>query len=168
MEKEAPSLFRLTYYSTNTLRRTAEPRKSGLRKIIASAKLNNRANGVTGGLMFNRHYFGQVLEGTRTSVSDLFCKIAQDPRHRSIVIVEAVAVDSLLFDRWAMGLAEKSAIAEKLNEKYGHQQGYDPTRMNAADFLSYILEMVTLEQNLISAAIPMWDEQAAPSDFDLV
>ena len=111
--------------------------------------------------MFNRNYFGQVLEGNRTSVSDLFCKIARDPRHSSIVIMEATAVDSRLFDRWAMGLAEQSAVAEKLNEKYGHEQGYDPTRMNAADFLSYILEMVCFEQNLISVTIPTWDAEPA-------
>jgi hypothetical protein len=161
MEREATSLFRLTYYSTNTLRKTSNPSKNELRKIIASAKVNNRANGITGGLMFNRNYFGQVLEGNRTSVSDLFCKIARDPRHSSIVIMEATAVDSRLFDRWAMGLAEQSAVAEKLNEKYGHEQGYDPTRMNAADFLSYILEMVCFEQNLISVAIPTWDAEPA-------
>ena len=58
----------------------------------------------------NRDYFGQVLEGDRASVSDLFCRIAKDPRHRSVVIVEASAVAERRFDRWAMGLAEKMRL----------------------------------------------------------
>jgi hypothetical protein len=58
-------LFRLAYYSTNLNRKTTSPRLSELRKIILSAGSNNRERGITGGLMFNRDYFGQVLEGDR-------------------------------------------------------------------------------------------------------
>jgi hypothetical protein len=78
-------LFRLAYYSTNLIKKSINPRHSELRKIVVSAATNNRSRGITGGLMFNRDYFGQVLEGERDSVSDLFCLIARDPRHRSIV-----------------------------------------------------------------------------------
>ena len=111
-------LFRLAYYSTNLIKKSTSPRQSELRKIVASAGSNNRELGITGGLMFNRDYFGQVLEGDRASVSDLFCRIAKDPRHRSVVIVEASAIDKRRFDRWAMGLAEKNETAERLNSKF--------------------------------------------------
>ena len=87
------SLFRLTYYSTNALKKSSSPQKSELRKIITAAQSINRANGISGGLMFNRNYFGQVLEGDRASVSNLFCRIAKDPRHSSIVIMEAATVE---------------------------------------------------------------------------
>ena len=58
--------------------------------------------------MFNRDYFGQLLEGDRSAVSELFCRIARDPRHRSIVIMEATVVQQRVFERWSMGLAEKT------------------------------------------------------------
>jgi hypothetical protein len=110
-------LFRLAYYSTNLIKKSSTPLQSELRKIVLSAGANNRNRGITGGLMFNRDYFGQVLEGDRTSVSDLFCRIAKDSRHRSIVIVDASVVDGRMFERWSMGLAEKSEClsGEKLN-----------------------------------------------------
>jgi len=103
---------------------------------------------------FVARVFGQVLEGERARVSELFCRIASDPRHRSVVLVEAVEVASRQFDRWAMGLAEKNDTAEKLNAKFGFERGFDPTRLSADVFLKYILEMVTLEDQLISVSVP--------------
>jgi hypothetical protein len=153
-------LFRLAYYSTNLIKKSASPRQSELRKIILSAGSNNRERGITGGLMFNRDYFGQVLEGDRASVSDLFCRIAKDPRHRSVVIVEASAVEKRRFDRWAMGLAEKTETAERVNSKFGLEQGFDPTQIGASDFLNYIFEMVSLEDQLISVSVPTWDTES--------
>lgn len=155
-------LFRLAYYSTNLIKQSTIPSKSELRKIVAAAGSNNRSRGITGGLMFNRDYFGQVLEGERAAVSELFCSITKDPRHRSVVIVEATAVDERRFDRWAMGLAEKNETAEKLNLQFGFERGFDPTRMSANEFLKYILEMVSLEDQLVSVSIPTWDTQVAP------
>jgi hypothetical protein len=155
-------LFRLAYYSTNLIKQSTSPRQSELRKIILSAGSHNRERGITGGLMFNRDYFGQVLEGDRASVSDLFCRIAKDPRHRSVVIVEASAVDKRRFDRWAMGLAEKNETAERLNSKFGFEQGFDPTQISASDFSNYIFEMVSLENRLISVSVPTWDTESSP------
>ena len=117
--------------------------------------------------MFNREYFGQVLEGDRASVSDLFCRIAKDPRHRSVVIVEASAVETRRFDRWAMGLAEKSETAERLNSKFGLEHGFDPTQITASNFSNYIYEMVSLEDQLISVSIPTWDTESS-ADVQLV
>ena len=147
-------LFRLAYYSTNLIKRSTNPVQSELRKIVLSAGANNRKRGITGGLMFNRDYFGQVLEGDRTSVSDVFCRIAKDTRHRSIVIVDASAVDSRMFEYWSMGLAEKSETAEKLNSSFGLEHGFDPTKMTASDFTSYVFQMVRLEDRLVSVTIP--------------
>ena len=149
-------LFRLAYYSTNLIKKSTSSRQSELRKIIVSAGSNNRKGGITGGLMFNRDYFGQVLEGDRALVSDLFCRIAKDPRHRSVVIVEASSIEKRRFDRWAMGLAEKNETAERLNSKFGFENGFDPTQISASDFSNYIYEMVSLEEELISISIPTW------------
>jgi hypothetical protein len=146
--------FRLSYYSTNLIKKSPNPRQSELRKIILAAGANNRTLGITGGLMFNRDYFGQVLEGDRTSVSELFCRIAKDQRHRSIVIVDASVVDRRMFEHWSMGLAEKTETAELLNSKYGLVEGFNPSAMSANEFLNYVFEMVSLENQLVSVSIP--------------
>ena len=157
-------LFRFAYYSTNLIKKSASYRQSELRKIILSAGSHNRERGITGGLMFNRDYFGQILEGDSASVSYLFCRIAKDPRHRSVVIVEAAAASERRFHRWAMGLAEKNETAEKLNSKFGLEHGFDPTKISTSDFSNYIYEMVSLEDQLISVSIPTWDTESAHGD----
>ena len=150
-------LYRLIYYSKNLIRKSNNPARSELRRIVTSAGQNNRERGVTGGLMFNKDYFGQVLEGERKTVSELFCRIINDQRHASIVLVEASAVETRIFDRWAMGLAEKSETADKLNAKFGLVRGFDPSSLSAPHFLQYVFEMVSLEEKLISVAVPTWD-----------
>jgi hypothetical protein len=155
-------LFRLVYYSTNLIRKSSNPRRSELRKIVLSAGANNRAMGITGGLMFNRDYFGQVLEGDRAAVSDIFCRIAKDPRHRAIVIVEAGLADRRMFEHWSMGLAEKNETAEQLNSKYRLTEGFDPSQLSAGDFLNYVFEMVSRENQLISVSVPTWNTESPP------
>ena len=152
-------LFRLVYYSTNLVRKSVNPRDSELRKIVASAGSKNRATGITGGLMFNRNYFGQVLEGERGAVSELFTRIAGDARHRSVVIIEALEVGERLFERWSMGFAERTETSEALNARYGLAHGFDPTALSAKDFLSYVLEMVTQDESLISVSVPTFDNR---------
>jgi len=146
-------LFRSAYYSTNLIRRSTDARHSELRKLVLSAGANNRERGITGGLMFNREYFGQVLEGERSAVSTLFCQIAKDPRHRSIVLVEASSVENRLFEHWSMGLAERTETAEKINRSFKLAYGFDPTQMNAETFSKYVFQMVNLEEQLISIKI---------------
>jgi hypothetical protein len=160
-------LFRLVYYSTNLIRKSSNPRRSELRKIVLSAGANNRAMGITGGLMFNRDYFGQVREGDRAAVSDIFCRIAKDPRHRAIVIVEAGLADRRMFEHWSMGLAEKNETAEQLNSKYRLTEGFDPSKLSAGDFLNYVFEMVSRENQLISVSVPTWNTESPP-DASLV
>ena len=150
-------LFRLSYYSTNLIKKSSNPRHSELRKIILAAGAHNRTLQITGGLMFNRDYFGQVLEGDRSSVSELFCRISKDQRHRSVEIMEASIVDRRMFDRWSMGLAEKTETAELLNSKYELVDGFNPSAMSASTFLNYVFEMVSLENQLISTSIPTWE-----------
>ena len=86
-------LSRLVYYSTNTLRSRGTALQSDLKLILTSAISHNTADGVTGGLVFNRSYFMQVLEGESATVEETFARISEDPRHRKIVLVETKPVD---------------------------------------------------------------------------
>ena len=58
-------LFRLSYYSRNAIKDLGRPVAAEVKQIMNISNLNNPAAGITGGLVFNDHYFAQVLEGDR-------------------------------------------------------------------------------------------------------
>ena len=76
-------LVRLMYAS-----RAAEGLKpDAVGAILKKSTANNPAQGVTGVLCFSGKVFLQVLEGGRSQVSQLYNRIAQDPRHTDVVLL---------------------------------------------------------------------------------
>lgn len=146
-------VFRLCYFSTNLIPRATDPRATGLRNLVMVAGSNNRSLGITGGLIFNGNYFAQVLEGDRSQVSGLFGKISRDPRHTSVVLVDARDVETRSFERWSMGFADVMAASDDLNIKYGCPDGFEPNAMSAASFCSYLLDMVSREETRVAVSM---------------
>jgi len=73
-------LVRLIYASQVTDRVTQED----IQQIVEAAKRNNSRAELTGLLCFNRKYFLQVLEGSRTKVNAAYQHIKKDPRHNNL------------------------------------------------------------------------------------
>jgi Sensors of blue-light using FAD len=76
-------LVRLMYAS----RATDPVRQDSLQAILKKSTGNNPGVGITGVLCFSGEIFLQVLEGGRLQVSALYNRIAQDPRHRDVVLL---------------------------------------------------------------------------------
>jgi len=55
--------------------------------IVATSRTNNPLRGITGALVFDGEYFGQLLEGDEAEVSALMQRIATDPRHVRVVLL---------------------------------------------------------------------------------
>jgi hypothetical protein len=94
------ALSQLIYVSRAT-------RKLSLRDTMAiqdAAKPNNEAHGITGLLCFGGGYFLQVLEGEGDVVSDTFVRIARDPRHDEVRLVDYSIIQARRFDDWSMRL----------------------------------------------------------------
>lgn len=92
------SLHRLTYVSTVT-----RPLESAdLDALVAQARANNEAYGISGLLLFNGLNFLQTLEGPRDAVEHVFSAIARDPRHHGVVRVQAEDVGDRAFADWSM------------------------------------------------------------------
>lgn len=70
--------------------------------ILNRAESNNRAEGITGLLMYGGECFMQVLEGESGSVGTMLQRISKDPRHHDIVLVEDVEAERRLFGEWSM------------------------------------------------------------------
>ncbi len=110
-------LVRLTYVS----QAAAPLSEPALQRLLDRARHHNLANGLTGAMLDYGGRFLQVLEGPAEAVDATFRRIAADPRHRRIVNVERVAVQSRQFSHWAMrhvatGRASDRMVAQFLDE----------------------------------------------------
>ena len=146
-------LFRLVYYSRSQVNHLGLSVSKEIKSILESCTRNNAALGLTGALVFNEHYFAQVLEGDRGAVTSTFCKIANDNRHSDLVIMEAVPVPKRLFANWSMAYAGHSDMIDKLYLKYAITIGLNPSRMTADSLLGLIAELVQADGHVAHADI---------------
>ncbi len=74
--------------------------------ILRSSIRNNGRLGISGILAYCRGRFMQVLEGDRGAVDEVFARIMQDDRHRSLVLLSGRTVNSRVFGNWQMGFLD--------------------------------------------------------------
>ena len=83
--------------------------------IIAVARVHNSRWGITGMLVFGEGVFFQWLEGPRESIAALAQRLAADPRHDTIIVLdESEEVRERLFPKWDMELVSATDIREVL------------------------------------------------------
>jgi Sensors of blue-light using FAD len=144
-------LCRLVYYSTYNIRSQGKDVAADLKHVLASAIRSNSESGLSGGLIFNRRLFAQVLEGDHAIVMQTFARIYKDRRHKDIVVVEEKRVGERLFGEWSMGYAGNTELFKTLCEEFGHAGQFDPTRMSGPHLTAFILALVTKEENFASS-----------------
>lgn len=91
-------LFRAIYVS----RVARKVRLADVEAIVESAAERNRANGITGLLVYTPSHFVQVLEGGQAVIEETLARIRRDPRHFDLRVVEQRRVPSRAFERWDM------------------------------------------------------------------
>jgi hypothetical protein len=118
-------LFQLTYRS----RPAPDLSQREIVRIADAASRNNRAAGVTGAFVFRDGWFAQTLEGGQHAVCDLYHRIAVDPRHREVVLVEAKVVAERAFpDHW-LALPQPDSIPDALCLRFSPVSTFRPDRM---------------------------------------
>jgi Sensors of blue-light using FAD len=75
----------------------------GIQAILDGSRVSNARDDITGVLLLNQDNFLQLLEGSRPKVTDLFCRIAADPRHANIMLIAVHDVQERDFPDWTMG-----------------------------------------------------------------
>ena len=78
--------------------------------LLAVSRRNNTAAGITGLLLYHEQSFLQVLEGEEPALSACFGRIAQDPRHRNLIMLWRDAVNTRAFGAWQMGFSRVRAL----------------------------------------------------------
>ncbi len=139
-------LSRIVYYSRNRLRGPRAAGEGSLTDILRISRNNNASLGVTGALMFDAKYFAQVLEGERSHVSHLFCKICRDQRHEAVTIVEAKAIGERKFRNWSMALVRTDV---------GSALPFVPTELDGDSLTNQLAELLILQNDAISIAVPI-------------
>lgn len=109
--------------------------------IVDRARSNNDRLHLSGMLAFDSRHFLQVLEGPRADLSALYGRIAADPRHRRIELLEVAPVHERRFARWSMGFAAADAAHGELFLRFGGSPRFDPYSMSAAAALGLLAAM---------------------------
>ncbi len=131
-------LVRLMYAS----RAADSVNQNELVAILKKSKANNADHGVTGVLCFSAGIFLQVLEGGRSPVSALYNRIANDTRHREVVLLSYEEVDERRFAGWSMGRANLSRLNPALVMKYSESALLNPYAVSGKMSMALFNEMV--------------------------
>lgn len=93
-----PSLLSIVYHSVAT------PGQSSLDldELLTTSRVRNRAESITGMLLAENGRFVQLLEGPEDAVRALMDRIAADPRHEHVRLLEEEVVPTRRFPDWAM------------------------------------------------------------------
>jgi len=119
-------LTRLIYVSTISEQFDTED----IEKIIATAKEKNGKSHVTGMLCFNRKFFLQCLEGSRSKVNETYHRILNDPRHTNIVMLDYKEITKRDFSDWSMGYVPESSLTSDTNITFSGTPDFDPYKMS--------------------------------------
>ena len=131
-------LVRLMYAS----RATETVRPEALNAILKKSTHNNPGVGITGVLCFSGEIFLQVLEGGRSQVSKLYNRIAQDPRHRDVVLLSYEEIEERSFAGWAMGQVNMGRLNPALLMKYSEAAVLDPYAVSGKVSMALFNELV--------------------------
>jgi viroplasmin and RNaseH domain-containing protein len=72
-------------------------------KLLTEVRAKNKAQDVTGLLLYNNEAFIQVIEGQKNTINKLFEIIKKDTRHENVVKLLEEPVESRAFPDWSMG-----------------------------------------------------------------
>jgi len=74
-----------------------------LSQLLTDIRSRNKAQKVTGLLLYNDGSFIQLIEGERTVIHHLFEKIKKDKRHSNLVLLLEESIKKRAFPDWSMG-----------------------------------------------------------------
>jgi len=110
--------------------------------IVRKSKSNNPKLGVTGVLCFSEGIFLQALEGGRSAVNQLYNRIAADPRHTQVELLNYSEIGERRFAGWSMGQVNLSRLNPALLLKYSEKPALDPYGVSGAVSMALFEELM--------------------------
>jgi hypothetical protein len=113
-----------------------------LHNILRQSKLNNPQHGITGLLCYSGGIFIQALEGGRSAVSRLYGRIAADPRHGDLILLNYEEIGERRFAGWSMGQVNMARLNPALLLKYSATATLDPYSVSGKASMALFDELV--------------------------
>jgi hypothetical protein len=113
-----------------------------LLSILKKSTVNNHTSGITGALCFSEGIFIQVIEGGRDAVNKLYNRIAADPRHGEVVLLNYDEIEERRFSGWSMGHVNMQRMNPALLLKYSECARLDPYAVSGKVSLALFEELV--------------------------
>ena len=130
---------RLLYVS-----RSAGPQTTTVtRSILEKAQTHNNAQGISGVLCQGQGFFIQVLEGERSRVNALFRRIAADPRHKDVELLQYEEIQSRQFGKWSMALVNLSVDDPMIRLQHPE---YDPYSASGTQVMQLLMDLLETGQ----------------------
>jgi hypothetical protein len=85
---------------------------AALTALVTRAQAKNALSGITGGLMYYRGRFMQVIEGDHDAVQQCLARIGNDTRHHDMTVVYNGPLATRRFGEWTM----REIYAQRENE----------------------------------------------------
>jgi hypothetical protein len=82
---------------------------SELEALLAKSRANNQRDGISGVLLYRDGDFLQVLEGPEEAVRRTYARIARDPRHGGVIVLDESEITQRHFGDWSMGFRRVTA-----------------------------------------------------------
>lgn len=143
----ADDLHRLVYYSRNMMPGSEDEVLAGIEQILATSRVNNEKVGVTGALLFNSGCFAQVLEGTRSAISETFERIQCDPRHGDVLVLEFAPAAKRSFSTWSMGFVGHAQRDQSMFGSISERTGFDPQQLDAEQIFATMHRLMLEEES---------------------
>jgi hypothetical protein len=114
--------------------------------ILQQSRAKNPQLGITGVLCYDGRMFMQALEGGRNVVSNLYNRIANDPRHRDVIILSYEEIGERCFSGWTMGLVSVRSVTPCLLLRYSERAELDPYNVSGQVSLALLKELIATAQ----------------------
>jgi len=111
----ATSLYQVLYVS----QLAAGVDFTAIKAIVQASRTHNRANGISGALLFDGERFAHLLEGGEREVVALMRRIERDARHGAIRTLHAGPVAARALSSWRSGYCESAHDLDSLQESGG-------------------------------------------------
>jgi hypothetical protein len=151
----AGTLYRLIYYSRNVIPDIAPDAtvEETIASILSSARVANKANNITGALMFTASGFAQALEGARDVVERTFERICADPRHTDVTVLSFTPTERRCFPDSPLGFAAQTSadISDPLAALLGDLGSAGPRATTGSDVLRMLERVVRQEDAGVAA-----------------
>lgn len=130
-------LVRLLYCS-----RAVDASPAAVEPILAQARGQNPACGITGVLCWGGGIFLQCIEGGRMPVSHLFGEILKDPRHKDVALLHYEEIAERRFGGWTMGMVNLDKVNQNILLKYFETPELDPYGTSGKSSLALLDDLV--------------------------